>query len=89
MEDLDLDGLFWLEESPEERVGGHLRFNARSGASLDLIGTFDGDAVPEDRISPVRIHGVAGNKLVTLDSCLQTNRTLGIPGSRVNASVCP
>ena len=40
MEELDVDGLFWLACQPDEKVAGRLKFDAANGAKLNLIGSF-------------------------------------------------
>ena len=81
MEELNVDGFFWLATDPEDKVAGRLTYSAESGAELDLIGSFGEVAafgsITED---PVRMHGIAGNKLFTLDGCLQSNQTISMPG---------
>ena len=39
MERLDVDGLFWLVDKPDDKVAGRLRFDPVQGAKLGLIGT--------------------------------------------------
>ena len=83
MNRLDLDGLYWLAGTPDRKVRGRLRFDARKGARLDLsgslhdlraTGTFH-FAEYLDR-DPVRILGAAGTRLVTLDECTNTELRL-------------
>ena len=37
MEELDIDGLFWLADKPDDRVAGRLTFAAANGAKLNLM----------------------------------------------------
>ena len=81
LDELDIEGLFWLATKPNKKEAGRLRFDSTNGAELDLIGSFHelrefGEEIDE----PIRIHGIAGKKLLTLDSCLRTNQQLEIPG---------
>ena len=80
MEDLDVEGLFWLEGAPDDKVAGRLKFEASNGAHLDLIGSLSGLEWSDKLGGPFRIHGVAANRLLTLDNCLQTGRTTAFPG---------
>ena len=78
MEELDVDGLFWLVRNPEDTVAGHLRFDAKNGAELALIGSF---STPGDReAEAVRIHGIAGKKRLTLDGCSRVREAFEVPG---------
>lgn len=72
--------MFWLDGKPDEQVAGHLRFNAKSGATLDLIGSFYGLEHIAAPSKPVRILGVAAKQLLTLENCLRINAQLDIPG---------
>ena len=80
MEELDLDGLFWPEEEPENQLAGRLRFDIQNGARLSLIGGFGGieqfGTIPEPRC----IHGVAGKRLLTMADCRQDRQSLEVPG---------
>ena len=80
LEALDIDGLFWLEDAPNQQVAGRLTFGGADGARLGLIGAF----TPLDQFGelggPQRIHGVAGKRLLTLESCLQIDKTIEMPG---------
>lgn len=80
MEPLDLDGLFWLEDAPDEQIAGRLTFNAQDGAHLSLIGSFDGLDRFGELGGPVRIHGVAGKRLLTLENSYQIGKTFEMPG---------
>ena len=60
MRDLDVDGLFWLEHAPDDKVAGRLRFESRSRALLDLIGFFGASADAAHDGDALRIHGMAG-----------------------------
>lgn len=84
MNTLDVDGHFWLTETPDDKVLGHLRYDATSGASLELMGSlhkvrasgtvYFAHLMEHD---PVRIHGFVGSRPVTLDECIRTNLTIG------------
>lgn len=86
MEELDVDGLFWLAGQPDKKVAGRLKFDAANGAELNLIGAFHG--LPssgthdlQDVFSPQsehsRIFGVAGKRLLTLDRCMHGGTSMG------------
>lgn len=40
MEALDVEGVFWLAQRPDNQVAGRLTFDAQNGVELSLIGTF-------------------------------------------------
>ena len=80
MEELDIDGLFWPEEEPENQLAGRLRFDTQNGARLSLIGAFDGLEQFGSIGEPRFIHGVAGKRLLTLADCRQDGQSLEIPG---------
>ncbi len=82
---IDADGSFWLPGREEEPVAGRVRYDSTDGGSLSLIGSFGGVgglASAMDDASPrvVRIHGVAGRRLFTLDDCFQTHIGFEAPG---------
>ena len=88
MEELDVDGLFWLAGQPDDKVAGRLRFDAANGAELSLIGYFhklpssgahDLYDVVFPRDDPVRILGLAGRRLLTLERCLHGGISMGMP----------
>ena len=81
METLDVDGLFWLASDPENTEAGRLTFTDETGAELDLSGAFSGVTdFGQILDAPVRIQGVAGAKLFTLDECRQTGQSITVPG---------
>ena len=88
MESLNIEGLFWLAKKPDYKVAGRLNFDIVKGGVLDLIGSFQSQRSPgktalQDLLGdddPVRIHGVAGRKLLTLYDCLRSNVTINAPG---------
>ena len=91
MEPLNLEGVFWLESVSDDTVAGRLKFDAVNGAELDLIGSFHRlDELFNEIERPVRIHGIAGGKKLTLLDCIRTNQSIqvpGIPRERYRASV--
>ena len=80
MEELDIDGLFWPEEEPENQLAGRLRFDTQNGARLSLIGAFGGLEQFGTIGEPRSIHGVAGKRLLTLADCRQDGQSLEMPG---------
>ncbi len=81
MEELNLEGVFWLETMPDDQVAGRLTFDAVNGAELDLIGSFHSlQKLFNELERPVRIHGIAGGKALTLLDCLRTNMSIQVPG---------
>ncbi len=97
MDNLDIDGLFWLPSNPEDRVAGRLTFDAVNLAQLDLIGAFHefpssesvGLAGTLDEDKKLRIHGVAGGSLITLDRCTQLQGRYVMPGVRRQKYLAP
>ena len=86
MEELDIDGLFWLAGQQDEKVAGRLKFDAANGAELNLIGAFHGlpssgthdlQDVFSPKSEPSRILGVAGKQLLTLDRCMHGGTSMG------------
>ena len=65
VERLDVNGLFWLVDKPDDKVAGRLRFDPTEGARLDLIGKFK-DFVPSGHNPPVSMNAIAGGRLLTL-----------------------
>ena len=89
MQELEIEGLFWLSSNPDDKVAGRLRFDAVNGAELNLIGSFHGlpTSGPHSisdvffRLdAPVRVLGIAGRKLLTLEHCKHAGITLESPG---------
>ena len=81
MDGLELEGVFWLATRPDNKVAGRLRFDATNGGELDLIGSFHGLAqVGFEQSEKVRIQGIAGQRKLTLDRCLQSNAIVEQPG---------
>ena len=97
MDNLDIDGLFWLPSNPEDRVAGRLTFDAVNLAQLDLIGAFHelpssesvGLAGTLDEDKKLRIHGVAGGNLITLDRCTQLQGRYVMPRVRRQKYLAP
>ena len=91
MEELNLEGVFWLEATPDKQVAGRLTFDAVDGAELDLIGSFHRlHELFNELERPVRIHGIAGGKVLTLIDCSLTNQSMQMPGiarERYRASI--
>ena len=89
MEELNVEGLFWLVDQPDDKVAGRLRFDVANGAELSLIGAFhqlpssgthDLTDVFSTRDDHVRILGVAGKRLLTLEQCSHAGTKMEIPG---------
>ena len=68
MEPLDVDGLFWLVDKPDDKVAGRLEFDPSEGARLGLIGKFK-DFVPSGRNPSVRMNAIAGGRYFALEEC--------------------
>ncbi len=88
MENLDVEGLFWLPSKPDDKVAGRLKFDATNGTELSLIGAFRNYLSPgttnldgllgNDKLA--RVHGVAEGKSFTLCDSTQIQTTMNIPG---------
>ena len=68
VERLDVDGLFWLVDKPDDKVAGRLRFDPTEGARLGLIGKFK-DFVPSGHNPPVCMNAIAGGQFLRLEDC--------------------
>ena len=79
MEPLDVDGLFWLVDKPDDKVAGRLRFDPTEGARLGLIGKFK-DFVPSGHNPPVRMNAIAGGRSFTLEDCHFAGLKVEYPG---------
>ena len=81
MEELNLEGVFWLDNVPDGQVAGRLTFDSTNGAILDLIGALHRPEESFDQsLPPARILGVAGGKNLTLVDCYCANASLRFPG---------
>ena len=81
MEELNLEGVFWLDNKPDDQVAGRLTFDSTSGARLDLIGSLHKlEESFGESVGPARVLGVAGGKELTLVDCYRTNTSMQIPG---------
>lgn len=81
MEDLSVDGIFWIADKPDIQVAGKLTFDSKNGPELDLIGILVEPAeFHNDQSNPIQVHGVAGTRLITLVNCMWLNRTAQLPG---------
>lgn len=82
MEDLNLEGIFWLPSVSESSVAGRLTFNVAEGAELSLIGSLEGveSLLSNDDQESRRIMGVAGKRLLTLEGCVKAGSNMEMPG---------
>jgi hypothetical protein len=81
MKELDVEGVFWPAARPDEQVAGRMTFGTSTGAELALIGSFGSlDEILSERNEPIRILGVAGKRVLTLDDCLRAGSTFETPG---------
>ena len=70
MQSLQRDGLFWLPNNPERRVGGQLTFDPQHGLQLQLFGSLQSIEFPESSGIPhLNVHGVTKQGEVTLHGC--------------------
>ncbi len=81
VESLDLEGMFWPAGSPGTTVAGRLEFSATNGAELALMGSFQGvESMFAEERRAIRILGIAGKKVLTLEDCQESGSTLEMPG---------
>ena len=86
MHSIDSAGLWYLPNAPNEQVAGTLRYSARTGITLSLIGAFRRASHGLERIEYPVIHGVirnspyGGKLLVTLLRCFRKRGSIAIPG---------
>lgn len=84
MEPFESDGLFWLPESEEDQVAGRISFTATDGVKLTLIGAFSDTSSFANLDSAIKfpiIHGVAGKRYLTLQSCTRSSYRMEFPGT--------
>ena len=90
MKELDVDGVFWASEDPDHKMAGRLRFKPTDGATLSPIeplrfNSSGGTQVPlmellegkPDDGAGIRLLGIAGSQVVTLDRCYLLGSSLG------------
>ena len=81
MRDLNIDGVFWLEETPDDTVAGRLTYTPVDGGDLQLFGSLhDTPDLHKLFAQPIRILGVGDKQLLTLDGCQRSKWSLEIPG---------
>ena len=87
VEELDIEGLFWRPEAPENKIAGRLRFNRSDGAILSLIDSADNPSYSEHSF---RLLGAAGSQRLTLEQCQvsgETTHSNGVIQRRFRVSV--
>jgi hypothetical protein len=80
VEEFGGEGVFWLEGSKEHMAAGTLSFSEEDGIKLDLIGSLALGFTEPMKNERIRIHGIAGKRLVTIFDCMQSNWNLQAPG---------
>ena len=74
------EGLWWIPEKEENRIGGTLNISEEGSILLDLIGSFkDFPELMETSVLHL-ILGVANGKLFTLTNCTETGSSFSFPG---------
>lgn len=76
-------GRWWLPDKPEESHAGFLTYDPLAGLELTLVGGFEDRIIRQEGLNALVVvegsrtwdvlHGVAGNKPVTLIDCLATH----------------
>lgn len=84
-DDFEWKGYWWLPKTPENQVSGNLTFNAKTGVSLELLGSLEGAKSLTDLIRTKIILGttVEGKDCTLLDGW-QTQATMNMPGIVTN-----
>lgn len=86
MEEFELEGVWWLPETPEDRVPGTLEFSPVSGASLDLLDSLKDPgnhfaAFERELLEPGLILGLTSKgKPVTLWGCSERRKNVNLAG---------
>jgi len=86
IEEFEYKGIWWLPDKPERQISGTLRFTPAEGANLELIGSFRSIEDINTIFAPGIILGESSNgKSITLNECIETNRTFSFPGSQTSS----
>ena len=89
-EPIEIKGVWWLPDNPENELSGILTFSQDDGGSLDIVGVF-GTETSERVMKPTIILGVSQNgKPITLYECFYTNMMLpwgGVGGAKYRTQV--
>lgn len=80
MEDLRVEGNFWLPGQPDKNVGGVLELTQESGGLLRLFGSLPKDEIHDDSVRINRIIGKSEKYDFTLDQCFQKFSKLSLFG---------
>jgi hypothetical protein len=75
MQNFSEQGLWWLPETPERRVGGTMTFDVESGVRLQLVGSLSEHGGFNKLTSHPIVYGFAPNKRVTLIECEESSST--------------
>lgn len=89
MEELDIEGLFWMPAESDQGIAGRLTFNETDGAILNLVEPFSVPVAAGGRVAriplslnkePLRIVGSAGGRWLTLHDCQESSRNMDSTG---------
>jgi hypothetical protein len=80
MESFEYRGLWWLPESPENKIAGNLTFSQEKGFLLDIIGALK---PYENGLMSLSQHSIilgvtTGSKKITLQNCMQVGHSISI-----------
>ena len=75
-----VQGVFWLPAREDDQLVGALSWEPNDGATLDLVGLFDGIEDPGNCVLPI-VHGVAEGERFTLTDCHGSAFKLQVPGT--------
>ncbi|MDX5576630.1 HEPN domain-containing protein [Streptomyces sp. ID01-9D] len=81
MEDLDLNGLWWIPGNEDDTVAGNLQFKMRDSINLNLNGSFKSFEELNEHKQYDIILGITSNgKKISLINCLESNLRFSFPG---------
>lgn len=78
--ELVLDGIWWLPQKPDEKIGGSLTFSYKDGGILSLFGGLGGIRAFQPKFETNLLHGLTDRGFVTLRSISTKNFKTRIPG---------
>ena len=82
--ELEHKGYFWIPEKSDNQLAGILKFSQTDGITLDLFGHFDKYINPLSKEGNIVLGTLSNGKFVTLQSCFEHSRQMGIPGFPVS-----
>ncbi len=81
----EYEGLWWLPDTPDEKMSGNLLFDPDEEATLKLIGSFKNIQNFDTLLEYEVIFGISANgKYITLYNCMEIGYSLSFPGLLVS-----